>query len=244
MVPVGVLVVWQAACSLGLVRSFLLPSPIEIAHRLWLMLLAGTLGANVLASALRVVQGFCLAAALGLSLGIAMGLFPRVSRTMDLSIQFIKAIPPIAWIPIAILWLGIGERAKIFIIAIGAFFPILLSTLDAVRQTDSRYVELARVLEVPRFRFIRSIILPGALPQIMTGLRLGATLAWMCVVAAELIAATRGIGVLIMDGVSLSHADVVIGGMILLGILGKVTDDGFRALERRLVRWRSAFTGL
>jgi sulfonate transport system permease protein len=172
-----------------------------------------------------------------------MGLFRPVTGLADLLIQVLKPIPPIAWIPLAILWFGIGEEAKVFIIALGAFFPMLVATVDALRQIDHRYVELARVLEVGRGQFIRWIVLPGALPQIMTGLRLGFAIAWMCVVAAELIAASRGLGYLIMDGREMSQADVVLAGMLTLGVLGKVSDDLLRLAEQRLIRWRSSFAG-
>ncbi|KAF1023671.1 MAG: putative aliphatic sulfonates transport permease protein SsuC [Paracidovorax wautersii] len=119
-----------------------------------------------------------------------------------------------------------------------------MSTVDALRQTDGRFVELARVLELPRGMFIGRILLPGSLPQIMSGLRLGLAMAWMCVVAAELIAASRGVGFLIMDDRAMSQADLVVAGMVLMGVLGKLTDDPLRHAEQRLVRWRPRFGGL
>jgi sulfonate transport system permease protein len=191
-----------------------------------------------------VIQGFVIAAVLALSLGIAMGIFRRLDRFVDLLIQVLKPVPPIAWIPLSILWFGIDEGAKIFIIVLGAFFPVLTSTVDAIRQTDRRYVELARALELPRGLFIRKIMLPGALPQIMSGLRLGLAMAWMCVVAAELIAASSGVGFLIMDGRAVSQADLVLAGMLTMGVLGKLTDDVLRVVEQKLIRWRAEFQGL
>ena len=129
------------------------------------------------------------------------------------------------------------------VIFIGAFFPVLINTIDGIRQTDGRYIELARILEVPRMKFIRQVILPGALPQIMTGLRIGLNIAWMCVVAAELVAASSGIGFLIMDARQLSQTDVVLVGMATMAVLGKLTDDALRHLESRLIKWRTAFSG-
>jgi sulfonate transport system permease protein len=131
-------------------------------------------------------------------------------------IQVLRPIPPIAWIPLAILWFGIGESSKVFIIFLGAVFPIVINTLEGIRATDRRFVELARVLEVPRGRFVRQVILPGALPAIITGLRVGLGNAWVCVVAAELIAADKGVGFIIVDGRELSRTDVVIAGMATL----------------------------
>ena len=131
-------------------------------------------------------------------------------------IQVLRPIPPIAWIPLAILWFGIRESSKVFIIFLGAVFPIVINTLEGIRATDRRFVELARVLEVPRGRFVRQVILPGALPAIITGLRVGLGNAWVCVVAAELIAADKGVGFIIVDGRELSRTDVVIAGMATL----------------------------
>ncbi len=236
--------IWQALCSAGWANPALLPSPAAVADTLWHLLREGDLQRHVEASAARVLQGFAIAAAAALALGIAMGAYRRLDGFVDLLIQILKPVPPIAWIPLAILWFGIDEGAKIFIIALGAFFPILVSSVDAVRQTDGRFVELARVLELPRGLFIRRIMLPGSLPQIMSGLRLGLAMAWMCVVAAELIAASRGVGFLIMDGRAMSQADLVVAGMALMGVLGKLTDDLLRHAEQRLVRWRPQFEAL
>jgi sulfonate transport system permease protein len=244
VLPFGILVVWQTASHFDWVEPILLPSPIYVVETIWLLLSNGELLKDVAASTSRVLQGFFIAAALGLSLGIVIGLFRPAARLADLLIQVLKPIPPIAWIPLSILWFGIDEGAKIFIILVGAFYPILTSTIDALRQTDARYVELARVLEVPRHRFIREIMLPGALPHIMSGLRLGVTISWMCVVGAELIAAPNGVGFLIMDGRAMSRADIVLTGMLTMGVLGKLTDDSLRWAESRLVRWRTQFAGL
>lgn len=238
------LAVWQAVCSTGWASPALLPSPAAVADTLWYLLREGELARHVGASAARVFQGFAVAAVAALLLGIGMGAYRRLDGFVDLLIQILKPVPPIAWIPLSILWFGIDEGAKVFIIALGAFFPILVSTVDAVRQTDGRFVELARVLELPRSLFIRRIMLPGALPQIMSGLRLGLAMAWMCVVAAELIAASRGVGFLIMDGRAMSQADLVVAGMVLMGLLGKLSDDLLRLAEQRLIRWRPRFEGL
>jgi sulfonate transport system permease protein len=242
-IPVVLLGIWQLLSVLGFIRPMILPPPTQVAEVFWQLLGSGELAAHVLASALRVLEGFALAAACGLLLGIAIGLSRSVGRFAELPIQLVKPIPPIAWIPLAILWFGIGEGSKVYIIFIGAFFPILINTIDGIRQTDGRFVELAKILEVPRWRFIRQVILPGALPQIMTGLRIGLTIAWMCVVAAELIAASSGVGFLIMDARQLSQSDVVLAGMATMGLLGKLSDDFLRLLETRLITWRTAFSG-
>ena len=243
VVPVTGLAIWQLLSTTGYISPVMLPPPAQVLDVGWQLLRSGELGNHVLSSAIRVLEGFALAAVAGLVLGISIGLSRITGRLVELPIQLIKPIPPIAWIPLAILWFGIGEWAKIYLIFIGAFFPVLINTIDGIRQTDGRYIELARILEVPRMKFIRQVILPGALPQIMTGLRIGLNVAWMCVVAAELVAASSGVGFLIMDARQLSQTDVVLAGMATMAVLGKLTDDALRHVEGRLIKWRTAFSG-
>ena len=241
--PAALIVLWQGLFELGLIRPILLPPPTKVAAAFWSLTVTGELPRHIAISLERVLAGFAVAATAGLALGLAIGLSRRVDRATDLLIQLIKPIPPIAWIPLAILWFGIGEAAKVYIIFLGAFFPVLVNTIDGIRQTDHRYVELARLLEVPRRRFITRVVLPGALPAIMTGLRIGVMVAWMCVVASELIAASSGIGYLIMDARQLSQTDVVLVGMITIGIMGKLLDVLLKAIERRLIRWKPTYQG-
>lgn len=241
--PLAVIVVWQGLFQLGLIRPILLPPPTRVGAAFLDLLLSGDLFRHVGISLLRVLEGFAAAAIAGLVLGLAIGLSKNVDRATDLFIQLVKPIPPIAWIPLAILWFGIGEAAKVYIIFLGAFFPVLVNTIDGIRQTDHRFVELARILEVSRRRFILRVVLPGALPAIMTGLRVGIMVAWMCVVASELIAASSGIGYLIMDARQLSQTDVVLVGMITIGAMGKLLDLGLRGIERRLITWKTSYAG-
>ena len=241
--PVVLIAVWQALFEFGLIRPILLPPPTEVATAFAAMISSGELARHLAVSLQRVLGGFAIAASCGLVLGIAIGLSRTLDRATDLTIQLIKPIPPIAWIPLAILWFGIGEPSKVYIIFLGSFFPILINTIDGIRQTDHRHVELARILEVSRFRFITKVVLPGALPAIMTGLRVGLMVAWMCVVAAELIAASSGVGYLIMDARQLSQTDRVLVGMITIGAMGKLLDVLLKEIERRLITWKTAFTG-
>jgi sulfonate transport system permease protein len=243
LLPVVIVAAWELAARTGAVQNTLLPPPSAVLAAFWNLLVHGRLLANAGASLERVLAGFALAAVLGLSVGVAMGTSRAGGRLGDLVIQVLRPIPPIAWIPLAILWFGIGEPSKIFIIFLGAVFPIVINTLEGIRSTDRRYVELARALEVPRARFVRKVILPGALPAISTGLRVGLGNAWVCVVAAELIAADKGVGFIIMDGRELSRTDVVIAGMVTIGIIGKLMDVALKHLEARLVRGRAAYSG-
>ncbi|ACM20018.1 aliphatic sulfonates ABC transporter, membrane protein [Geotalea daltonii FRC-32] len=240
---VAILVVWQALFQLGYIKPIILPPPSRIALTFLDLLKSGEMAKHLGISVLRVLEGFGIAALLGLSLGIAIGLSRTLDRLTDLVIQVIKPIPPIAWIPLAILWFGIGEQSKVYIIFLGAFFPVIINTIDGIRQTDHKFVEVARILEVPRRKFIGQMVIPGALPAIMTGIRIGLMVAWMCVVAAELIAASSGIGYLIMDARQLSQSDVVLVGMITIGVIGKLMDSVLKRLEKRLISWRISFAG-
>jgi sulfonate transport system permease protein len=240
---VVVIAVWQGLSDLGFIKPLILPPPSRVALTFRDLLVSGDLTRHIGISILRVLEGFGIAAVLGLGLGVAIGLSRTLDRISDLIIQVVKPIPPIAWIPLAILWFGIGEQSKVYIIFLGAFFPIIINTVDGIRQTDHKFVEVARILAVPRFKFVGQVVLPGALPAIMTGLRVGLMVAWMCVVAAELIAASSGIGYLIMDARQLSQSDVVLVGMITIGVIGKLMDSLIKLLEQRLIRWKVAFAG-
>ena len=241
--PLALIAIWQGLFQFGLIRPILLPPPTKVAQALWGLALSGDLFRHVGISLLRVLQGFTIASFAGITLGLAIGLSKKVDRATDLFIQLVKPIPPIAWIPLTILWFGIGEAAKVYLIFLGAFFPILVNTIDGIRQTDHRFVELARIFEVPRHRFVAQVVLPGALPAIMTGLRTGLMVAWMCVVASELIAASSGIGYLIMDARQMSQTDVVLVGMITIGAMGKLLDTLLKAIEHRLITWKTTFSG-
>lgn len=241
--PLALVALWQLAFELRLIRPILLPSPLKVAAAFWELAASGDLFRHLSISLLRVLEGFAVAALAGLLLGVGIGLSRTLDRLTDLTVQILKPIPPIAWIPLAILWFGIGEAGKVYIIFLGAFFPILVNTIDGIRQTDHRFVELARILEVTRGRFIVQVVLPGALPAIMTGLRVGLMVAWMCVVAAELIAASSGIGYLIMDARQMSQTDQVLVGMVTIGAMGKLLDVLLKTLERRLITWKTTFSG-
>ncbi|XHR30437.1 MAG: ABC transporter permease [Chthoniobacteraceae bacterium] len=243
LVPVGLVILWDGLFRAGVVRGGLLPSPARVWTTLWGLAASGQLLVHVLASLARVLEGFAVAAVAGLVLGVGIGISTHVARLVDLVIQILRPIPPIAWIPLAILWFGIGELSKVYIIFLGAFFPIIMGVVEGIRQTDSRYVELANVLEVSRLKFIRKVVLPGALPSIITGLRVGLGTAWVCVVAAELIAAERGVGYIIVDGRELVRPDVVIAGMITIGVIGKLMDVLLKYLESWLVGWRTQYSG-
>jgi len=243
ILPVLILVIWQVISSSGSVNPILLPSPVSIFEAVVEMLKSGELIANLQISFIRVIEGFAIAAVLALVLGGAMGLFTRIFSFLNLTIQLLRPIPPIAWIPLAILWFGIEEGSKVFIIILGSFFPIFTNVLGGIRQIEYKFVELANVLQVPQKKFIMKVAIPGALPYVVTGLRTGLGYAWMCVVAAELSAGMQGIGYMMTDARAMIQTDRVIIGMLAIGIIGKIMDSLLLLLERRIAKGKEFFTG-
>jgi sulfonate transport system permease protein len=233
-----VLVIWALVSASGKVSPVVMPPPKTILDTFVSLLRDGTLLKHVGISIARVLHGYCLAAASGLVLGTALGLSPRLNRMTDLIIQVVKPIPPIAWIPLAIVWFGIGEESKTFLIFLGGFFNILINVIDGIRQTDEKLVEVSRSFETPQWKFVSQLIIPSALPGIFTGLRTGLSTCWMCVIAAELVASNTGVGFMIDNARQFGQANKVIVGMIAIGITGKVMDVMIRAAEKRVMRWR------
>ncbi len=235
--PLLLLAVWQSYSMAGKLAPYTMPEPAAIINTAIEYLLNGRLLENIGVSFVRVIEGFLLALIFAFLIGIHVSIFPKFDTFTDLVIQILRPIPPIAWIPLAILWFGIGEESKIFIIFLGAFFPIFVNTVDGVRTIDRKYFELSQVYEVSRMKLIQKIIIPGALPAIMTGVRLGLGNAWVCVVAAEMIGATSGVGYMLSDGRSLSRPDIVILGMLVVGIVGKIMDDLLKLAREKLINW-------
>ena len=184
------------------------------------------------------LTGYAISAILALVLGIWIGLSPHFKRMTDLIIQILKPIPPISWIPLVILWFGIGESSKVFLIFIGGFFTILVNVVDGIRRIDVKLVELANAMVIPRMKYILQIVIPYAAPNIFTGLRVGLGQSWMCVVAAELVAASSGLGYMIMFARQFGQTDVVIVGMLMIGIIGKIMDSILMAVEKSVIRWK------
>lgn len=233
-----ILAYWVWMDKAGRLNPVIMPSPEKLLVRLQSMIVKGSLFTNVWVSLARVLKGYCLAAVLGIVLGILIGLSSHLERLTQLVIQILKPIPPIAWIPLVILWFGIGESGKIFLIFLGGFFTILVNVMDGIRQTDPKLIEVSRVMETPMLKQIFLMMIPGAAPNIFTGLRTGLSSCWMCVVAAELVSSTTGLGYLIMDARQYGNTDIVIIGMITIGIIGKIMDSLLKWIERKAIRWQ------
>ncbi|WP_079412016.1 ABC transporter permease [Paenibacillus ferrarius] len=233
-----VLAIWLAITWLKWLPAALLPSPLEVADTAANMLRNGSLITHIQASLQRVLLGFLLAFILALPLGVALGTWEFLRNALNPLIELIRPIPPIAMIPLAILWFGIGEMSKIFIIVYGAFFPLLLNIIGGVSQTEALHIKAAQSLGASRFHIFYFVTLRAAIPNIVIGMRSGISMAFICLVGSELIAANAGLGFLIQEGRALYKTDQVFVGMIAIGLVGLAINRLLIALETYLIRWK------
>jgi len=240
VVPLLAVALLELSGRLGWVAPNLLPPPSEVLETLWQLARQGLAG-HVAASSLRVLAGFAIGGGLAVAIGALVGLSRRAEWLLDPTFQALRAIPSLAWVPLLLLWLGIDEAPKVVLIAIGAFFPVYMGVAAGIRDVDRKLVEVARMGGLSPLSLVRRVLLPAALPSVLTGLRNGLSLAWMFMVAAELIAATQGLGYLLTDGRETARADIVLAAIVLLALLGKFTDTLMQRLERRLLAWRDTF---
>ena len=234
------LAVWELLASVGLINVVLLPSPTTLFWAAGDLLRNGTLLRHVGASIERVLVGFALAAIVGLSLGVVLGWFRTLSDFIKPLVEALRPIPPIAWTPLAILWFGIGNAPSYFLVFVGAVFPVFVSTFSAVRNIERTQINAALCLGATPTMLIKDILIPGALPVIFPGLRIALGVGWMCVVAAELIAAQSGLGYLIQQSRLLLQTQYVVTGMIVIGIIGFGMNSLMSIIERKLVPWQQS----
>ncbi|KAA8701909.1 ABC transporter permease [Pseudomonas cannabina] len=242
VVPALVIVLLEIIVRIGWLPSYQMPAPSEILLTLR-DLADGALWKHISASLLRVLSGFLIGASLALVFAAWVGLSREAEAYLEPTFAGLRSIPSLAWVPLLLLWLGIGETSKIVLIAIGAFFPVYLNGVAAIRGIDRKLVEVGQMYGFSRYRLTRRILLPAALPGLFTGLRSGMSLAWMFLVAAELIAATKGLGYLLSDGRETSRPDIVLAAIIVLATLGKLSDGLLAGLEKRFLAWRDTFNG-
>lgn len=233
-----VLLIWFLATGSEAYRGTVFPSFSSVVETFKNKIADRSLIIEIAVSLRRVLLGYLLAAVAGVGLGIVIGLSDRIYRYLDLFIQILKPIPPIAWIPLTILWMGIGEASKVFLIFLGGFFTILLNTIDGIRYIDKKLLEVAKSLETPKSKCLFELIIPAALPSIFTGLRVAMGTCWTCVVAAELVASSSGIGYMISNARNFGQMDVVIVGMLSIGIVGKIMDAVLKKVEKGVLRWQ------
>jgi sulfonate transport system permease protein len=243
VLPAAILLLWQLATALGIYKPHQLPGPAAVAATAFDLALGGLLWQHVGTSVARVLAGFAIGATVAVALAVVVGLSRTLERVVDPTIQAIRTIPSLAWVPLLLLWMGIDEAPKVTLIAIGAAFPIYLSLVAGIRDVDRKLIEVGMMYGLRGFSLAREIVVPAALPYLLVGLRSGLGQAWLFLVAAELIAASRGLGFMLTDGQSLSRVDIVLTAIVLLAVLGKLSDGLLRVVERRLLAWRDAFGG-
>lgn len=227
---------------LGIIPAWVMPPPEELFYS-FVELAQGELWQHILASSLRVLAGFTIGASLGVLVGSLVGLSRSLESWLDPTFQALRAVPSLAWVPLLLIWMGIDESAKITLIAIGAFFPVYLNLVAGIRNVDRKLIELGTLYRLGGAQLIRRIILPAARPYLFTGLRSGLSMSWLCVVAAELLAATQGVGYLLTDGRENSRPDLVLVAIITLAMMGKLSDSLLKKLENRMMTWRDNYEG-
>jgi sulfonate transport system permease protein len=240
--PLIFVVGWELLGKSGAFTPILMP-PVETLGRTLIRCLTnGQIASDLAASFVRVAWGYSIGVLLGLTFGIAMGAFAWVNKFFSIFFNAMRQIPPLAWIPLFILWFGIGETSKVVLITTSAFFPILINTVAGISSLPGGYLELAGLYGISKRDLIFKLYLPNGLPSIFTGLRLGVGSAWMSVVASEIIVATSGIGYRINDARNLMDSDVVIVNMFIIGIIGLLMDVLLRKVEKALPICRYART--
>jgi sulfonate transport system permease protein len=238
VLPVVLALGWELAVRFGLASGRLLPPPSRLAQSAWLITVSGELATHVVATTTRVLAGFAIGAAAGTVLGVICGANATARRLLDPSVQAIRAIPSLAWVPLFILWLGIFETSKLALIALGVFFPVYLGVLTAIQSVDRKLVEVGRVFGLDAAGIALRITWPAVLPAWIAALRSGLGLGFMFVVAAELMGASEGLGFLLLDGQQMGRADTILVSMIVFALLGKALDSVLVALSRPLLRWQ------
>ncbi|MGW4636467.1 ABC transporter permease [Nocardia sp. NPDC004415] len=238
--PVVLLLIWQIGSSSGWIPAKKLPAPSKVFDAGLEIYRSGQLGEALLVSGGRALHGFALGAVLALALGVLAGLSRIGEYAVDPPLQMIRTIPLFGLIPLFIIWFGIGEEPKVYLIALGVFFPLYLNTFSGIRQLDPKLLELGSALQLGLGERLRLLILPGALPQILVGVRQSLGIAWLSLIVAEQINASAGLGFVVNNAREFLRTDIVVFGLVIYSLLGLLTDSIVRLLERRALRWRPA----
>jgi len=241
LVPIGLLVAWQAASSFGWLSTRVLPAPVDVLRAAWQLTVSGELWTHVKVSAGRALLGLAIGGGLGLALGLLTGSVKFFETLLDSTVQMVRNIPALALIPLVILWFGIDESAKLFLISVSVFFPIYLNTFHGIRNVDPQLIEMGRTYGLTRWQLYKEVILPGALSSILVGLRFSLGLMWVILIVAETISAQSGIGYLTMNAREFLQTDVVLVGILLYALLGKLADLLARGLEHWWLRWHPGY---
>ena len=241
IVPLTIVVIWQISCAIGFVSDRVLPAPSDVVRAGWKLLLSGELENNIWVSFWRAGAGFVIGGSIGFAFGLANSLSELSGKLTDTTLQMVRNVPHLALIPLVILWFGIDEAAKLFLVALGVFFPIYLNTLHGIRTVDPQLIEMGRIYGMSDGELFRRVIFPGALPSIFVGLRFALGIMWLTLIVAETIAANSGLGYMAMQAREFMQTDVVVLSILIYALLGKLADSASRALERLTLAWHPAF---
>jgi sulfonate transport system permease protein len=239
--PALLLVIWQASSSFGFLANNILPSPAAVAIAGWRLALTGALAQNVWISFLRAMAGLIVGGGIGFAFGFANGLSDLSEKLTDTTLQMARNIPHLALIPLVILWFGIDEGAKLFLVALGVFFPVYINTLHGIRNVDPQLVEMARSYGLTPRDLLTRVIFPGALPSILVGLRYALGIMWLTLIVAETIAAQSGIGYMAMQAREFLQTDIVVFSILIYAALGKLADSTARFIEKTTLSWHPAY---
>lgn len=243
VMPVVLLSTWEAMARLGFIQPHVLPAPSKVALTAWKLTVSGALPGDLGVSLIRAAVGFAIGGGIGFTLGILVGFSRMAEAVIDRSVQMVRAIPFLALLPLVIVWFGVGESQKIFLVALGVGFPIYINTVLGIRQVDPKLLELGRVQGLGTRELIRRIILPGAMPSILTGVRFALATAWLALVVAETIGSQSGLGFLAMDAREFLRTDVIVLTILIYAAIGVLADSFARLLEKRLLKWHPNFGG-
>ena len=243
LVPVGLVALWQIASSAGWLSTRVLPAPLDVLRAAWELALSGELWTHLKISAGRALLGLAIGGGAGLALGLLTGSVRFFETLLDSTVQMVRNVPALALIPLVILWFGIEETAKLFLISVSVFFPIYLNTFHGIRNVDPQLIEMGRSYGLSRWQLYQEVILPGAMSSILVGLRFSLGLMWVILIVAETISAQSGIGYLTMNAREFLRTDVVLVGILLYALLGKLADVFARTLERGWLRWHPGYQG-
>ncbi len=241
LVPVTLMAAWQIASNLGWMSTRVLPAPADVVIAAWTLAESGELWTHVKVSALRALTGLAIGGGLGLLLGLLTGSVRLLETLLDSTLQMVRNIPALAMIPMVILWFGIDEGAKLFLISVAVFFPIYLNTFHGIRNVDPGLIEMGRTYGLSRWQLYTQIILPGAVSSILVGLRFSLGLMWVILIVAETISAQAGIGYLTMNAREFLQTDIVLVGILLYALLGKLADVFAKGLESYWLRWHPGY---
>jgi sulfonate transport system permease protein len=241
LVPALLLAVWEIGAASGAISPQILPGPGDVISGFWSVSQTGELWNDLGISAARALGGLVIGGSIGFALGILNGMSRLSAKLLDTSLQMIRNVPILALIPLAILWFGIGESAKLFLISLGVFFPVYFNTYHGIRHVDAGLVEMARAYRLTGFQLFRRVIFPGALPSILVGLRYALGIMWLVLIVAEMVSASSGIGYMTMNARDDMQTNIVVLGILIYALLGKLADLIAHGIEKRALRWHPNF---